>query len=489
MNQNTTLSKDLLVTDFTEIEHPEEPPKKLPPIKVNGVAEISTKILDKGIQLKINDTNINLLYPPGIWQRFPKIHKRILGQNIAYSFTLHLPYLFASLKKMSYNLPVPLSEPFFFKAFSLSLPATALMQTQKDKHLTSNLLRRLYEIDYTFSNKKTDIPPYNRTSLSDQAIMPFTFGKDSLLTFALARELGLRIHPVFISEPDYPYEVVIKKALAIPFRKEFRIKLAFLKNTLGVLRESSGWFGWELQLTHYSLMLLPYVYAKRAGYILFSNEQSCDDTVLDTDGFRYNPVFEQSHEWLLQNSLMTSIVGGNSLSIGTLLEPLYEIAIMKILHTRYPEIAKYQSSCDLEYKPKSGDNRWCENCSKCARIYIFLLAHGIDPKKLGYQRNMLALKYGSLYSIFSSNRIKEYGYDQSEAGKDEQLFAFHLAYKRSIKGTLMTQFVRKFLKYTTKHERAFRKKYFGIHTTKTIPQPFKAKILRIYRQELSELAT
>ncbi len=459
---------------------------KLPPIKVNGIAEISAKVVETGIQIKINDKTLSLHYPPGIWQRFPKIHKKILAQNIAYGFTFHLPYLFSTLKKISYNIPVPLSESFLFKAFSLSLPSTAIMQSHKDKRITSNLLRRLFDVNFSFSNKKTDIPPYNRTSLSDHAIMPFTFGKDSLLTFALARELGLTVYPVFISEPDYPYEVIIKKLLAVPFRKEFKIKLAFLKNTLGVLREPSGWFGWELQLTHYSLMLLPYVYAKRAGYILFSNEQSCDDTIIDPDGFRCNPVYEQSHEWLLQNSLMTSIVGGNSLSIGTMLEPLYEIAIEKILHTRYPEIAKYQSSCDLEYKPKK-DSRWCENCSKCGRIYIFLQGLGINPKVVGFTYNLLANKYYSLFSIFTSNKIKEYGYDQSEAGKDEQIFAFYLAYKRGVKGPLITLFVRKYLKYALKNERTFRKRYFGIHSTKTIPLPFKSKVLRIFRQELAEL--
>jgi len=485
MNQNLNLLSTVPIADLPQINI--TPPKNtFPKIKVNGLAEISTQVVDRGIQVKINNKTFSLHYPPGVWQRFPKIQRKILAQNITFGLTFHLPYIFTSLKKMSYNLPVPLSESFLFKAFSLSLPATAIMQSEKDKKLTSNLLRRLYDVDYLFSNQKTDIPPYNRTSLSDHIIMPFTFGKDSLLTFALARELGLTVNPVFISEPDYPYEAVIKKLLAIPFRKEFKIKLAFLKNTLGVLREPSGWFGWELQLTHYSLMLLPYVYAKRAGYILFSNEQSCDDTIVDPDGFRCNPVYEQSHEWLLQNSLMTSIVGGNSLSIGTLLEPLYEIAIEKILHSRYPDIAKYQSSCDLEYRPE-GDNRWCENCSKCGRIYIFLLGLGIDPKTVGFTHQLLAAKYQHLYSIFSSTRIKEYGYDQSQAGKDEQIFAYFLAYKRGVKGPLMSLFVRKYIKYATKNERAFRKRFFGIHSTKTIPKAFRAKVLRIYRQELADL--
>ncbi len=464
------------------------PPKaKLPKLNINGVAKIACRVTETGLQVKISDKTLTLHYPATIWQRFPKIHRQILAENIAFALTFHLPYLYTSLERVSYNIPVPLSESFLFKGFSFSLPSTAIMQTQKDKRTTSNLFRRLLDVEYTFSDRKTDIPPYNRVSMSDHAIMPFTFGKESLLTFALSRELGITVHPVFISEPYYPYEVIIKKILAKPFKKEFRSSLAFLKNNLGILREPTGWFGWELQLTQYSLMLLPYVYAKRAGYILFSNEQSCNDTIVDEDGFRCNPVYEQSHEWLLQNSLMTSIVGGNSLSIGTLVEPIYEIAIMKILHKRYPQIAKYQSSCDLEKKPSSA-TRWCQACSKCGRIYAFLLAIGVEPKRIGFTRNLMAARYQSLFTIFESNTIRAYGFDQSEAGKDEQIFAFHLAYKKGIRGPLMTKFVRKYLKYAQKHERAFRRKFFGIHSHKTIPQPFKARVLRIFHQELDRLA-
>jgi len=241
-----------------------------------------------------------------------------------------------------------------------------------------------------------------------------------------------------------------------------------------------------LQLTQYSLMLLPYVYAKKAGYILFSNEQSCDNSILDGDGFRCNPVYEQSHSWLLQNSLMTSIIGGNSLSIGTLLEPLNELAIMKILHKRYPEIAKYQSSCDLEFKPE-GNGRWCENCSKCGRIYIFLLALGVSPKRVGFKHNLMAKKYKKLFSIFDSSKIKAYGFDQSKVGMDEQIFSFYLAYKKGIKGPLMIEFVRKYLGYAEKNRISFRKRFFGIHSNKTVPNPVRSKIMRIFRQELAEV--
>lgn len=487
MNHLNTAPTQPVITDFPQFKQINEPEDKLPPIKVNGIAKISSKLLDTGIQVKINNKRINLRYPPSIWNRFPKAHRKILAHNVTFGLTFQLPYLYTSLKKMMYTIPVPLSEAYFFKALSLALPSTAIMQTQKENRVTSNLLRRLFDIQYSFSNVKTDIPPYNRTSLSDHAVMPFTFGKDSLLTFALARELGIKVNPVYISEPYSPYEEMTKKMLSEPFKKEFRIQIAFLRNTLGMLREPYGWFGWELQLTQYSLMLLPYVYAKRAGYILFSNEQSCDDTITDEDGFRCNPVFEQSHSWLLQNSLMASIIGGNSLSIGSLLEPIHEIAIERILHRRYPEIAKYQSSCDLPERPKS-EGRWCENCSKCGRMYMMLLANGIDPKIVGFKRNLLRQKYHHLYTIFASDKIRAFGYDQSEAGKNEQVLAFLMSHQLGYKGPVMDTFAKKIYPLAKKRERALRQTFFGIHSTKTIPQPLKPKLLSIFRHELKDIA-
>ncbi|OGG02014.1 hypothetical protein A2W14_07300 [Candidatus Gottesmanbacteria bacterium RBG_16_37_8] len=475
------------ITDFPQLQKISEPEDKLPRIKVNGVAKISAQVKDFGLQVAVNNRIFRLRYPSTIWNRFPKTHRKILSQNIAFSMTYHLPYLYTSLKKMQYNLPVPLSEAFFYKGFSQALPSTAVMQDDEKARMTSNLLRRLYDVEYVYSNKKTDIPPYNRTSFEDCAVMPFTFGKDSLLTFAIARDMGLTIYPIFIAEPYSPYEEVIKKILAEPFKKEFRTQISFLRNRLGILREpDDGWFGWEMQLTQYSLMLLPYVYARRAGYILFSNEQSCNDTVVDEDGFKYNPVFEQSHSWLLQNSLMTSIIGGNSLSIGSILEPIHEIAIERILHKRYPSIAKYQSSCDLPHKPES-QRRWCESCSKCARMYIFMLANGINPNTVGFKRNLLRDKYHCLYTIFNSNKVKDFGYDQSQAGKDEQILAFLMAYRNNHKGPVMKSFARKYLSYARKNEKRLRLKYFGIHSTKTIPQELKTRVVNIYRHELRKM--
>src|SRR5260221_210823 len=110
-----TKNKQPNITDFPELLTVPEPKEKLPSIKVNGVATISSKELDNGISVKINDKTVRLRYPTSIWNRFPKSHRKILMQNVTFGLTFQLPYLYTTIKKMFYNMPVPLSESFFFK--------------------------------------------------------------------------------------------------------------------------------------------------------------------------------------------------------------------------------------------------------------------------------------------------------------------------------------------------------------------------------------
>lgn len=451
-------------------------------------ADIHYTVKDRGIAFDVNGKEFVLEYPQYIWDSYPQPQQKILSQNLAFCFTFFLPYLVPTLKKMKYHMPVPLADPFLFKGFSYSIPSIAFLDDIAQK-TTTNLLRQLFQINYVFENKKTEFPEVRHVSDQSEVIIPFSFGKDSLLTLGLSQELGLKVHPVYISEPGFSYEYEMKKLLAADFYQEFKIPIEFLENTFGVFRDSNGFVGWELQLTHYSLMLLPYVFAHNAAYIFFANEQSCNDTIIDKEGFRCNPVYEQSNTWLQQNSVMASLIGGNSLAIGSIIEPLHEIAIIKILHHRYPELAKYQMSCDPEDKEQAslGSRRWCENCSKCARIFMFLLAHGVDPKRVGFSHNLLDEQYIRLFTIFGLAEEKAYGYDASENGKDEQLLAFYLAHKNGARGKIMELAEQKYFPLVQKREAILRNRYFGIHTTLTVPPSFRSKLLTIYHEELDPL--
>ena len=90
------------------------------------------------------------------------------------------------------------------------------------------------------------------------------------------------------------------------------------------------YWGWDLLLTQYTLLLIPFIFGIRSRYLFCGNEQSCNETLIDPEGFIINPVYEQSHDWLLLSNAMAKVMGCNAI-MASLVEPIHEIAIMKIL--------------------------------------------------------------------------------------------------------------------------------------------------------------
>lgn len=90
-----------------------------------------------------------------------------------------------------------------------------------------------------------------------------------------------------------------------------------------------------------------------------------------------------------------------------------------------------------------------------------------------------------LYSVFKNGSVKSSVYDQSGLGRDEQLLAFYLAYKKGVKSGLMKEFARDYLLEARSREKELRQKFFGIHSTDTLPYELKTPLLKIYKEELS----
>jgi len=238
-------------------------------------------------------------------------------------------------------------------------------------------------------------------------------------------------------------------------------------------------------LTEYAFLLIPFLYNYGAKYLFFGNEQSCNQTYTSKDGYKCYPVFDQSVEWMQEINKILNIALGKKIHISSLVEPLHDMAIIKILHSRYPKFAKYQYSCFPDETAVNNFKRWCCNCSKCARLYIIFKALNINTKKLGFHNGMLSKNHMQFYSIFSSDKDLS-PYDSSGVGRDEQLLAFLLATKNKVKGELIDEFKKRFMKEVENREDELRKKFFSIHKSVTIPKKIKSKILPIYKEELSE---
>jgi len=448
--------------------------------------KVFRKVIPNGVEISLERKNYQISYPGHIWKNFPDNYRQNFADALAYSLTMHL--CLNGHTKIIYNFPPPQFEPYFFEGMIYSLGETTLLGDENVR--TSDLLRLFY--NRHFSIEFTGRPRYARfnninRNTKNRAVIPFSFGKDSLLTFALSQELGVETYPVFFREPKSPFENRHKRKLADRFFEEQDTDVEFFPVSAGRLRQTTGnWWGWDMLLTQYTLLLLPYLFGLRARYLFWANEQSCNDLFEDREGYSVNPVFEQSKQWLLTSNNLARELGSNTLFC-SLIEPLHEIAIMKILHHRYPKIAKYQMSCFSE-EVSAETKRWCGQCSKCARIYIFMLALGLDPKTVGFTENLLTERKRSLYSIFKNGASKSSVYDQSGLGRDEQLLAFWLAARRNSKAKLVKDFIKEYLTEAKSKEKYLREKFFGVHSGETITYELKPKLLKIFKEELADLA-
>lgn len=215
--------------------------------------------------------------------------------------------------------------------------------------------------------------------------------------------------------------------------------------------------------------------------MFFGNEQSCNFYLSDKENYFVNPVFEQSISGM---QLLQDIPQLFSIKthLGSLVEPINEIFITYILHHRYPDISQFQMSCFSEEK-EAKKRRWCGVCEKCARMYIFFKALGINPERVGfYNGEMLSLSKEKYYVIFD-NGIGKSAYGGSGLGKDEQLLAFYLAYKREVKGELIEKFKKIYLDQIEKKKKKLFEEYFGIHSSYTLPSSLRRKTLRIFEKE------
>ena len=77
----------------------------------------------------------------------------------------------------------------------------------------------------------------------------------------------------------------------------------------------------------------------------------------------------------------------------SILRPLSELLVEKILVERYPELQRLQTSCHATHT--EGDHvRPCGRCEKCRRVVGMLVALGADPTRCGYSEEQIAAACG-----------------------------------------------------------------------------------------------
>ena len=452
------------------------------------MAILKTKQLLEGINVEFRNKSYDLIYPKKIWKNYS--NKKEFIKNYVPLATISLPLLLG-LKKIKYNVPKPEFYQKYKNLFLKDLPSS----TFDNKQNAIRLIKKFNNIRFVFEKEKEQAKTNKRKKKTKKiknktrhkAVISLSLGKDSLLSFSVAREIGLNPITIYINDTISPTENKGKVRLGKKFAKEFNQKHYFVKNFIEQLNDFDTWnkpetnFNYSHMITGFSLIALPFVQYYNSKYIIIGNEQDMNFSFKTWQGLEAWPAYDQTPMWQEEQNKIIKKLTNNKAEVTSIIRPLTNIAIIKILYKRYPRIAKYEFSCDC--LDASNEKRWCHNCSKCARHYLFMKAFNINTKIVGL-RNMFDKKHKPFYSLFNGKEIDRY--EQNPESREQQLLAFLLATKHKVKGYLINYFKKHYMKEALAKEDELRKKYFRLWPAK-IPKELKTKVINIYREELKDL--
>jgi len=234
-------------------------------------------------------------------------------------------------------------------------------------------------------------------------------GKDSLLSFGLLRELGYETHPIFVNESGRHWFTALNAyrhfsapapgaggpgggAPAVPgtarvwtscdrlFTWMLR-HLPFIRPDFQDIRADI----YPIRLWTVAVFLfgaLPLMKKRGIGRLVIGDEYDTTLRVSHEGIPHYGGLYDQSR--FFDNTLSRYFQRkGWGITQLSLLRPLSELLIEKILAERYPDLLTLQVSCHAAHK----DGEWvrpCGQCEKCGRITSMLLAFGADPGRCGY---------------------------------------------------------------------------------------------------------
>ncbi len=226
-------------------------------------------------------------------------------------------------------------------------------------------------------------------------------GKDSLLSFALLREIGIEVHPVFINESGRHWFTALNA---------YRHFAANVSDTARVWTNADRVFTWmlrhlpfvrrdfaRLRSDEYPIRLwtvaiflfgaLPILRKRGIGRLLIGDEFDTTTRISYRGIIHYDGLYDQSRYF---DNAMTRYYHQKAWGISqfSILRPLSELLVEKILVERYPDLQGFQLSCHAAHK--DGDKvRPCGRCEKCRRIVGMLMALGADPAKCGYTKEQI----------------------------------------------------------------------------------------------------
>jgi len=223
-------------------------------------------------------------------------------------------------------------------------------------------------------------------------------GKDSLLTYGLLDEIGAEVHPLFVNESGRHWFT------ALNAWRHFKDGVPHVGR---VWTNSDRLFVWMLShlpfirkdharvradiypvrlwtVAIFIFGVLPLVRRRGIGRIAIGNEFDSTSRQNTSGITHYAGVYDQSR-WF--DDALTRYYRRKNWNTTqfSVLRPLSELLIEKVLTERYPLLQKLQVSCHAAHVE---DDRAlpCGKCEKCRRVIAMLTALGADATRCGYSQ-------------------------------------------------------------------------------------------------------
>ena len=222
-------------------------------------------------------------------------------------------------------------------------------------------------------------------------------GKESLLTYAMLKEIGAEVHPLYVNESGGHWRTALsayryfKKIDPNTVRVWTNVDrfYTFMLDHMKIIRPDHRkiWADtYPLRLCIfpvYVFLLLPLFACRKIGNLLIGSELDDPRVLPYFKGIRhYFGVYDQTQDFDLRMEqwFAKRMPGMRQWSAVRFVSGMI---VERILTSRYPEIARFQRSChSCRF---DGDNLLpCGKCSKCQGVLLFLLANNVDPSIMGY---------------------------------------------------------------------------------------------------------
>jgi hypothetical protein len=224
-------------------------------------------------------------------------------------------------------------------------------------------------------------------------------GKESLLTYAMLKEIGADVHPLYVNESGGHWRT------ALPAYRRFKKSYpntgrvwanvdrfyTFMLDQMRIIRKNHReiWADtYPIRLCIfpvYVFLLLPVFAKRRIGNILIGSEFDDPRVSPYFEGIRhFYGVYDQTQDFdvRMEQWFSKRMPGMRQWSA---VRTVSGMIVEKILTSRYPELARLQRSCH-SCRFNNSNLLPCGKCSKCQGVLLFLLANNADPSIMGYSK-------------------------------------------------------------------------------------------------------